>query len=61
MKATNSKAVVIEGKNAVTLTNTDISGAKNWSVLIYRSISGDAEAGTVDFTMTGGTPTAEEG
>jgi hypothetical protein len=61
MKATNSEAVAIEGKNSVTLINTTISGAKNWGVLIYQSMSGDAEVGTGDFTMTGGTLTAEEG
>ncbi|MGA8848321.1 MAG: hypothetical protein WB564_00630 [Dehalococcoidia bacterium] len=46
MEATNSEAVAIEGKNSVTLTNTTISGAKNWGVLIYQSMSGDAEVGT---------------
>lgn len=61
MKATNSEAVAIEGKNSVTLTDTTISGAKNWGVIIYQSMSGDAEVGTGNFTMTGGTLTAEEG
>ncbi len=61
MKATNSEAVVIEGKNSVKLTDTVISGAKNWGVLIYQSMSGDAEVGTGSFTMTGGTLTAAEG
>jgi hypothetical protein len=61
MKATNSEAVAIEGKNSVTLTDATISGAKNWGVLIYQSMSGDAEVGTGNFTMTGGTLTAEEG
>jgi hypothetical protein len=61
MGATNSEAVAIEGKNSVTLIDTTISGAKNWGVLIYQSMSGDAEVGTGDFAMTGGTLTAEEG
>jgi hypothetical protein len=61
MEATNSEAVAIEGKNSVTLTDTTISGATDWGVLIYQSMSGDAEVGTGDFTMTGGTLTAEEG
>jgi hypothetical protein len=61
MKATNSEAVAIEGKNSVTLTDTNISGAKNWGVIIYQSMSGDAEIGTGNFMMTGGTLTAEEG
>jgi hypothetical protein len=61
MQATNSEAVAIEGKNSVTLTDTTISGAKSWGVLIYQSMSGDAEVGTGDFTMTGGMLTAGEG
>ena len=61
MKATNSEAVAIEGKNSVTLTDTDISGSKNWGIIIYQSMSGDAEVGTGNFTMTGGILTAEEG
>jgi hypothetical protein len=61
MKATNSEAVAIEGKNSVILTDTSLSGAKNWGVIIYQSMSGDAEVGTGNFTMTGGTLTAEEG
>lgn len=61
MQATNSEAVAIEGKNSVTLTDTTISGAKSWGVLIYQSMSGDAEVGTGDFTMSGGMLTAEEG
>lgn len=61
MKATASEAVVIEGKNSVTLQDTTISGAINWGVLIYQSMSGDAEIGTGNFRMTGGTLTAEQG
>jgi hypothetical protein len=61
MQATNSEAVAIEGKNSVTLTDTTISGAKSWGVLIYQSMSGDAKVGTGDFTMSGGMLTAEEG
>jgi hypothetical protein len=61
MKATNSEAVVVEGKNSVILNNTTIAGAKNWGVIIYQSMSGDAEVGAGSFTMIGGTLTAEEG
>lgn len=61
MKATNSEAVVIEGKNSVNLTGTVISGSKNWGVLIYQSMSGDAEVGMGSFSMAGGMLTAAEG
>jgi len=61
MKATDSEAVAIEGKNSVTLNDTIISGAKNWGVIIYQSMSGDASIGTGNFTMIGGTLTAAEG
>jgi len=61
MKATSSEAVVIEGKNSVTLNDVTISGGKNWGVIIYQSMSGDAEEGTGNFTMNGGSLTAAEG
>ena len=59
--ATGSEAAAIEGKNSITLTNTTLSGAKLWGVIIYQSMSGDAEAGTGNFTMNGGSLTAEVG
>jgi len=55
--ATGSEAAVIEGLNSITLTNTDISGAVKWGVMIYQSMSGDSSTGTGTFTMTGGTLT----
>lgn len=55
--ATGSEAAVIEGLNSITLKNTDITGAKKWSVMIYQSNSGDASVGQGTFTMTGGTLT----
>jgi hypothetical protein len=61
MKATDSEAVAIEGKNSVTLNEVMISGAKNWGVIIYQSMSGDAATGTGNFNMTGGILNAEEG
>ena len=61
MQAKNSEAVVIEGKNSVALTDTTISGAKNWGVMIYQSMSGDASIGTGNFSMNGGTLTSENG
>lgn len=63
--ATNSEALVIEGENSITLTNSTVSGnmsATNGAsssinvhnVMIYQSMSGDAEDGTSVFSMTGG-------
>ncbi|MBZ0308742.1 MAG: hypothetical protein K8I82_21925, partial [Anaerolineae bacterium] len=55
--ATGSESVVIEGANSVTLTNTLLSSSKEdkWGVMIYQSMSGDAEGTEGVFTMTGGT------
>ena len=58
----NSRAVIIEGKNSVTLENCTLSGndqsTKEGSikanVLLYQSASGDAQDGTSVFTMNGG-------
>ncbi len=57
-----SRAVIIEGKNTVTiekcsLTGNDQStkeGSIRANVLLYQSASGDAGVGTSAFTMTGG-------
>ncbi|MCR4834661.1 MAG: hypothetical protein K5900_13960 [Butyrivibrio sp.] len=65
----NSRAVIIEGKNSVTLENCTLSGndqsTKEGSikanVLLYQSSSGDAEDGTSVFTMNGGTMTSNSG
>lgn len=64
-----SRAVIIEGKNTVTLENVTIEGndqsTKNGSihanVLLYQSASGDAKEGTSVFSMTGGEITAHSG
>ena len=70
LTADNSEAVVIEGGNSVTLTNTNLTGndatlngqsTKNTNVLIYQSMSGDAAEGNSDFTMIGGSLTSLTG
>lgn len=72
LTACNSEALVIEGKNSITLENCDVSGNMSdtkgsssdenvHNVMIYQSMSGDADAGTSEFTMTGGTLTSENG
>jgi hypothetical protein len=59
-----SEGVCIEGMNAITLENCDMT-ANNTSmngnatfldtIMIYQSMSGDADSGTSSFTMAGGT------
>ena len=64
-----SRAVIIEGKNTVTLENVTIEGndqstkegSVKANVLLYQSASGDASEGTSVFTMTGGEMTARSG
>ncbi|MCR5053713.1 MAG: hypothetical protein K6A69_02590 [Lachnospiraceae bacterium] len=60
-----SEGVVVEGKNSVTLNNSDLIASnteKNSdkssvykAVMIYQSMSGDAAEGEASFTMNGGT------
>ena len=64
-----SRAVIIEGKNTVTLENVIIEGndqstkegSVKANVLLYQSASGDASVGTSVFTMNGGEMTAHSG
>ncbi len=65
----NSRAVIIEGKNSVTLNSCSLTGNDQSSkegsvkanVLLYQSASGDAKEGTSTFTMTGGSMTCRSG
>ena len=64
-----SRAVIIEGKNSVTLENCVLvgndqsskEGSVRANVLLYQSASGDASVGTSVFTMTGGSMTSQSG
>ena len=64
-----SRAVIIEGKNSVTLENCVLTGndqstkvgSVRANVLLYQSASGDASVGTSIFTMTGGNMTSRSG
>ena len=64
-----SRAVIIEGKNSVTLYNCDLTGndqsTKEGSikanVLLYQSASGDAANGTSVFSMSDGKMTSNSG
>lgn len=64
--ATDSSCAVIEGKNSITLNNTNLTsygvgrvddGIDNCGVMIYQSMSGDANEGTGTFNATDSTLT----
>lgn len=72
LTANNSEVLVIEGKNAITLENCTVTGNMSdtkgssseenvHNVMIYQSMSGDADVGTSTFSMTGGTLTSKNG
>lgn len=71
LTANNSEALVIEGQNSITLENCTVTGDMSDSgtsadenlhnVMIYQSMSGDAEVGTSSFSMTGGSLTGKSG
>lgn len=65
-----SEGVCIEGKNSITLTNSDLTADNTQcngnatfydSIMIYQSMSGDADSGTSSFNMTGGSLTSKNG
>ena len=71
LTANNSEAVVVEGKNSVSLTDCVITGNMTGTyqddsenihnIMIYQSMSGDAEVGEASFTAEGGSITAKSG
>lgn len=72
LTANNSEALVIEGQNSIALTNCTVSGNMSdtkgtssdenvHNVMIYQSMSGDANVGTSSFSMTGGSLTSRNG
>lgn len=70
LTANASEAVVVEGKNSVTLNNVTLSGNMQASadanenvqnIMLYQSMSGDAEIGHSSFTATGGSILANAG
>jgi len=65
-----SEGVCIEGKNSIELTNCDMTANNTKmnsnasfldTIMIYQSMSGDADSGTSAFTMTGGSLTSKSG
>ena len=65
-----SEGVCIEGMNSITLENCDMTANNTQcngnatfldTIMIYQSMSGDADSGTSAFTMTGGSLTSLSG
>ena len=65
-----SEGVCIEGMNSITLENCDMTANNTRcnsnaqfhdTIMIYQSMSGDADSGTSSFTMTGGSLTSLNG
>ena len=65
-----SEGVCIEGLNSITLNNCDLTASNTKcngnatfldTIMIYQSMSGDADSGTSSFTMTGGSLTSKSG
>ena len=65
-----SEGVCIEGLNSITLNNCDLTANNTKcngnatfldTIMIYQSMSGDADSGTSSFTMTGGSLTSKSG
>ena len=65
-----SEGVCIEGKNTITLNNSNLTANNTKcngnatfldTIMIYQSMSGDADSGISSFTMNGGTLTSKNG
>lgn len=72
LTANNSEALVIEGKNSITLEDCYVTGNMSdtkgtsssenvHNVMIYQSMSGDADVGTSVFSITGGSLVGSSG
>ncbi len=69
LNATGSEALCLEGLNAVRLYNCTLTGSmpdqeqndNTWTVILYQSMSGDAQVGEGSFLMDGGSLISENG
>lgn len=72
LSAANSEALVIEGLNSISLKNCNLTGKmtstqtnngseNTHNIMLYQSMSGDAEVGTSKLSATGGSITAKAG
>ncbi len=65
-----SEAIAIEGKNTIRMFDCELSGNmlpnqindnRVWNIIVYQSMSGDADIGTSEFDMIGGELTCHAG
>jgi len=69
LTATDSEAICIEGKNSLRLYDCILTGNmpdqdgndSTWTVIVYQSMSGDAEIGQGTFQMSGGKLVSQNG
>ena len=69
LTANGSEGVCIEGKNTLRLFNCNLTSSQTeneqndniWNLIVYQSMSGDAEEGEGNLTIYGGSITAKEG
>lgn len=69
LTASGSEAVCMEGLNSIHLFDCDISGNMSddpqndttWDIIVYQSMSGDAEVGTSTMQIVGGSLTSQNG
>ena len=69
LTSTNSEGLCIEGKNATRLYDCDLTSSQTeneqndnvWNLIVYQSMSGDAEDGEGTLIIDGGSITAKEG
>ena len=69
LTANGSEAVCIEGLNSIHLYDCDLTGNMSdldqndntWTVILYQSMSGDADVGEATFSAEGGSITAKTG
>ena len=69
LTANTSEALCLEGRNDVRLYDCDLTGNmldletndNTWTVILYQSMSGDAEVGKGSFEMVGGSLTSTNG
>lgn len=70
LEANQSEAVVVEGKHSVSLSDSDLTSSMSGNflsdikdtthaIMIYQSMSGDADVGQSSFDMAGGSITAD--
>ena len=69
LTATKSEGICIEGKNSLRLYDCDLTSSQTeneqndniWNLIVYQSMSGDAEEGEGTLIVDGGSITAKEG